>query len=515
MAVPYETSASLSALMYELSGEKGLTGMTLQQVMDSDLLGQEYCDIIEANGLQNAKILDTSWNYGDTYGTMNAATFEIDGSVYVAYRGTGDGNWKYNADSAYGNGPSEMQDWALEYFDHTMENCGDGNVYVTGHSQGGNNAMYVTYASEHGDRITNCIAVDGPGFNQETIDQIKAEHGEDYYEAQRQKSYAVNGENDYVHGLGEVQTVPPENTFTIATEATGGTGVDGHSITTHFTDGKFNLEYDENGYPVSVSESEMSLLIAELNASLLKNFSDEERHEYAVALMALIEFAIGDNDPENLSDLSGIVDTVQDLVPLITKEALEDPETFWGLVEQLGVDEKVTSWFVENPIVAAAVVVTVAVVAFVFLDNLEELAVVIEKVIAIVQAVGELVQHIKDFVVECMQTIKNAIEKIREFLYSHSPGVKYAAANPQFKVDTALLRSYAARIDAVNRRLSALDRDLNSVLWQVGLFGIGTILAVDALTSWSPTLRLAQNYLNDTADRMENAENQALGYMGG
>ena len=104
------------------------------------------------NGLEKVQVLDTSWQHGGAYQTMYATTVQLpDGSLYVAYRGTGNGNWKYNADSAFGPEASDMQEWAAGYFDYVMEQYGDGagEVYVTGHSQGGNNAMYTLLFAEH------------------------------------------------------------------------------------------------------------------------------------------------------------------------------------------------------------------------------------------------------------------------------------------------------------------------------------------------------------------------------
>ena len=43
---------------------------------------------------------------------------DVNGNVFIHYYGTGNGNWGYNA-AAYGGPPSDMQEWALKYFDDT------------------------------------------------------------------------------------------------------------------------------------------------------------------------------------------------------------------------------------------------------------------------------------------------------------------------------------------------------------------------------------------------------------
>ena len=91
------------------------------------------------------------------------------GNIYVHFNGTGDGNWNYNS-VAYGGAPSRMQVEALEWFDSFIEKQYEGhsrgNLYVTGHSQGGNNAQFVTIRSPYADYITNCVPLYGPGFSQ-------------------------------------------------------------------------------------------------------------------------------------------------------------------------------------------------------------------------------------------------------------------------------------------------------------------------------------------------------------
>lgn len=93
--------------------------------------------------------------------------------------------------------------------------------------------------------------------------------------------------------------------------------------------------------------------------------------------------------------------------------------------------------------------------------------------------------------------------------------MKYVESNPYFRADTDKLRSYAARIDRVNARLANLDLALQGLYAQVELDDILTIVNANLLTNVSPTLIQIKNYLNNTATRLENAENKARGYVGG
>lgn len=86
---------------------------------------------------------------------------------------------------------SPYQQDAAEYFDSVMEELGvtdANNVYVTGHSKGGNQAQFVTLASKNAYLVDKCISMDGEGFSPEAIAYFKMIYGEDFYEGQLQKN---------------------------------------------------------------------------------------------------------------------------------------------------------------------------------------------------------------------------------------------------------------------------------------------------------------------------------------
>ena len=141
-----------------------------------------------------------------------------EGELYVHYRGTGDGNWEYN-EAAYGKPPlpSPMQAWACDCFDNAMDKYGwEGPVYVTGHSQGGHNAQYVTLHARRARHITACVSLDGPGHAAASVLAARRQ-GSAYFQAQRNKLYAYNGCCDYVSCLGQEQLVPREHCFFVDT----------------------------------------------------------------------------------------------------------------------------------------------------------------------------------------------------------------------------------------------------------------------------------------------------------
>jgi hypothetical protein len=197
MGVPSnaDVSAALSALMYDISGQEVLEGMTLREAVNSNNvdLSPSMVAIINENNLGDVVILDHSWR-NDQYrtangGNMNAATVQLpNGDIHVAFHGTGDYNWEQNTQAFANSAHSEMQRLALEYFDRSVgihANNGAG-LYVTGHSQGGNNAMYVMLFSQFGYRINACTSLDGSGFNAFLTEEARRLWGEAYFESQLQ-----------------------------------------------------------------------------------------------------------------------------------------------------------------------------------------------------------------------------------------------------------------------------------------------------------------------------------------
>ncbi len=133
-------------------------------------------------------------------------------TVYVVYRGTGDGEWLDN-----GLGMTEtstlQQQRALSYFEEVLDagKVAEGQrIIVTGHSKGGNKAQYVTMESTSGDLIDRCYSIDGQGFSKAAVGRWRARYSHGKYEARTSKLYGINGENDYINVLG-LSIIPLNN----------------------------------------------------------------------------------------------------------------------------------------------------------------------------------------------------------------------------------------------------------------------------------------------------------------
>jgi hypothetical protein len=123
---------------------------------------------------------------------------------YVIFAGTGTGEWPDNCAAAY-LADSEQQLRALDWFEHAVVPLGFDRVVTSGHSKGGNKAMYLAVqAAEHVDAT---VSFDGQGFSRQFLaayaPAIRANTG-------KIRAYALD--NDFVNGLLNPIS-KPENRF--------------------------------------------------------------------------------------------------------------------------------------------------------------------------------------------------------------------------------------------------------------------------------------------------------------
>lgn len=83
------------------------------------------------------------------------------------------------------------------------------------------------------------------------------------------------------------------------------------------------------------------------------------------------------------------------------------------------------------------------------------------------------------------------------------------------RADPDKMRAYADRLRRVNNRLMNLDRDLDSLYWQVGLLDVYDILKANMITRYSFRVTAAATFLDNAAGKLETAESRALSCMGG
>lgn len=262
------------------------------------------------------------------------------GNIYVHFNGTGDGNWGYNA-AAYGGPPSRMQEEALIWFNETIkknyEGQSVGNLYVTGHSQGGNNAQFVTMRSSYGDYITNCISLDGPGFSTQFVKDSKNLYGEAHYERQRNKIWAYNGENDFVSCLGQESIIPDNNTKFI--QYTNPNKKDMDIMMFHMAEGLL----DENGNIKIVSDDSKFRKFVVEALGKVNDLPPEQQRRAADIVMAFCENKIGDPNIEYMmADFSphDFEELKEILIPLVVGILADSSSKIADVLCELGMDRQ-------------------------------------------------------------------------------------------------------------------------------------------------------------------------------
>lgn len=276
---------------------------------------------------------------------------DAQGNLYVHFNGTGDGNWSYNA-VAYGpqngNITSPIQDWALEYFDKTVskyyEGQANGKLYVSGHSQGGNNAQFVTIRSQYGDYIERCTSLDGPGFSTASVEEAKVLYGEAFYERQRNKIYAYNGTYDYVSCLGQEQIVPDGHIQYIAYDyENNGFNVElfHHSKGLFFVDKDGNIR-DKDGNirlgDIQDNYSDFRELVLALNQQVLKLPADQQQ-DAASLVMKLCENMLGGGEVVTVEFSDEDKELLKILLAQVLAEGIEEnPVLIKRVLLEMGID---------------------------------------------------------------------------------------------------------------------------------------------------------------------------------
>ena len=152
-------------------------------------------------------------------------------------------------------------------------------------------------------------------------------------------------------------------------------------------------------------------------------------------------------------------------------------------------------------------------IATVYTFIVRDIPAAIEKFKEAVQRVAELYfefkEKVKQFINDFKELVQTTVKKVKNWYdRNFNKGYKYATANPQIKVDTYKLVSYAQRLQSVNRRISTLDRRLDGLYWKVGLLDLWDLMKADIMTGYSWRLLRAASYLNDTASDFNKTETE-------
>ena len=544
IAQQIDLAALLNTFVYLDNDVVGIEGGTLREIlqimgMNMDARGDEA----KPEYLQLKAALQACPELGDvvlvdrsstnetaawTDDLIQAVTFrDAEGNYYVAYRGTGEGRWADNGDGMTAES-TQMQRAAASYFDSVAEkyltdaHARGAEVIVTGHSKGGNESQYVTVAADYEYLIDRCYSFDGQGFSEKAVASFRARYGEEYYERQLDKMYAVCGENDFVHGLGHV-IIPPSRTYYVPTTGSGMTawhhicnmiGVTAAGAASY---AGLGWERAQDGGYLHGTQGSVGELTKVLSAEMMA-MDEEDLHGTAVALMWGIDyFCMAENreEWEMLGDVdlkaSDFVDLIAHGAPAVAEVLTETPEGRKVLRQLAGaVFGKAYDTFGCFGVAGVAAL-------FVLLagpvKKLLGLMGKLKKAAQIGDRVFDLLEEAKRWAGKAREAVASiqrvAAEKLGRRLTAAreaSPGAGQADDAPLLSADLERLREFAARTVRCKSRLGGIDERVGRLYRRTGLLGLLGLMNTAVLPGAEWRLGQCGTWLYAAADRLERAE---------
>lgn len=254
--------------------------------------GEEWARIIrylKSSRMKDLVLADTMIN---SNGTILALCFTEEGNTseaVVAFKGTSGGDeWVDNVEGLNVT-DTECQKDTLDF----IESLPYDSITITGHSKGGNKAMYVAITS---DKVDRCVAYDGQGFSQEFIDKYWAEIQE---RGKNITNYSLS--TDYVHAL----MFPVPNSNQVYCEGYGVDNIKQHHSPNSFfvTDANGNIVLDQEGNPivVEISEDESIKMLHDFTTFVINNADEKDKVEivdFVSQLLAMVFAGGGGNTDE-------------------------------------------------------------------------------------------------------------------------------------------------------------------------------------------------------------------------
>lgn len=524
-----EEKITLDYIVRHYRNDPGVSKTDAFQVLKSAIENDE------SGKLKNIELVDQSRTHADLKEDLTqGCTFrDPEGNYYVAFRGTGYGRWPDNGDGMT-ELSTEMQEASRKYFDevakkYLIDAKKDGaEVFITGHSKGGNEAQYVYMTSEYEDLIDKCYNFDGQGFSGEARAAFEEKYGSRYDE-KLDNMYSICGENDFVHDLGYV-IIPEENTYFVETS---GDGFDNLHMLENMIgdkDGNYHglpFEIGKDGEVLNGHQGPVGEFAKKLSQNMMM-LPEEDLHGTALAVMALIDKAY-DNlweylDPENNDGIAGslkvgwsdMLDLAANGVPAVFQTILFTEEGH----ELLGylVSRRLLKSYKERGVGGVLGDIGVGYMGLTFLTTsvlpwMVPLTIDVQMLLKSADIIVDAANGIASFGREASRFISSTREAflntIDRFFSGGTAKKSYSPAaymSDEIRVNTKFLNSYAERLEAVNQRLSSLDARLNSLYWRVGLVGLAQLLSADFRIAYSWKLEQCRAYLEETAVGFEEAE---------
>ena len=440
-----------------------------------------------------------------------------DGDLYVAYRGTGAKRWGDNG-QGFVDESTDMQEAARAYFDHVVEQYGyEGNLYVTGHSKGGNEAQYVMMTSEHRSEITACYSIEGQGFSDRAIERFKKDNQD--YEEILGRMFSINSDMDPVHKLIGV-IIPEENTYYVNTHYEDSDGKKNytyvHDVRGIIRGAEINWQRDEDGNITHGTEGWLSRLAGILNDNLQK-LPEDKKGACAIALMETIDLLQGGSMDDATAFRSDYAVLEIIGIPLITASAME--YVLIAAYEKNGAVGALAAVILEVSFLQTIVFGDVLLEALVKIaDGANYIMNMIDAVEQIIDKAKELCTGAGAWMEDALRELAAVVNNIRELLYTSSSGYRYAAENPYLEINTTSMREYAATLSALSTRAKNLDSSMNSLYRNLGIdwssiSNLAALLKAEIVLDFANRLDKCVEYMNQTATDFENVENELVGSL--
>lgn len=326
----------LIGLGFDDTAISNLEALGNQEVGSACVSGKEWADIIRYikgnEKLKNLVLTDTMENSKGTTLALCFTETADSSEAIVAFKGTSGGEeWIDNVEGLNAS-DTQCQKEALDF----IESLGYTDITVTGHSKGGNKAMYVAITS---DKVKECVAFDAQGFSQKFLDKYWAEIQK---RGGNISNYSL--EADYVHAL--MFQIPNAHLIYCI-----GAGVDNikqyHSPNSFFLqDNGGNLWLDESGNIIirQGAEAESITMLHNFTAFIINNANEKDKGQMINYISQLLALSFGGDDVSKvelidfaLSDSDSLALVLAYLVKYMDVYSL-DAEDIDGLLDTLGIN---------------------------------------------------------------------------------------------------------------------------------------------------------------------------------
>ncbi len=452
----------------------GSRSRSLSGGLESDLPAVKHLfeEILKDDKLCSLKV---TYPTQKDYGGIRAACFvEPSGDVTVAFRGTGGSSEQWNNNThGYGDMSQKSQEAAAEYirslpYDH---------MDVTGHSNGGNQAMYVTIVC--GDKIDRCVSYEGQGFSKEFVQGYDRQIARN-----KDKIKNINGSKDFVDIL----------LIDIAGETVYVKSDSGHGSKSDLEDAHTGIPDRNKKHKEDMTDNERAedaifnhgsygiLTYADRNGSFDENgnFREEAYVEQEEVCKWLHNITVGLALVSDIPVIGTITNTLADIGGIILGIVMTSPFT---------IDDKT--------------LVNLRV-------EIDNLSLLVENLVV------DIVKLPFDVIKQNVKKITDFFNKVVDWYNKKSGRIErmVAEAGTVIRVDTGKLYRYCDRIAEINGQLDTIDRDMDRLYFRLNLFDGLKLLSADVTTEYSRKLKACGDYLNDVAQEFENVENNIIKSFG-